>query len=143
MFRQIDWLFFDIGSTLIDESKANAYRVLDAIEGTDISYEQAYAQVVQLAKQNIARPLKYLGLPVTPWHSEDEAVYPQAAECPAGLHERYKIGIIANQNPGTADRMKKYGLSQHLDLVIASAEEGIETPDYCVNDLTELFELLI
>lgn len=129
MFKEIEWLFFDVGSTLVDESRANKHRILDAIEGMGITYEQAYTQAVRLAKQNIPHPLKCLGLPITPWHSEDEAVYPQAAECLAQLHKQYKIGIIANQNPGTAARMKEYGLSQHLDLMIASAEEGIEKPD--------------
>lgn len=129
MFTQIEWLFFDVGSTLVDEGKANEHRIWDAIAGTDLSYEQTYARAVQLAKQNIAHPLKCLGLPLTPWHSEDEAVYPQAAECLAALHKAYRIGIIANQSPGTAARMKQYGLSQHLDLIIASAEEGLEKPD--------------
>lgn len=135
MFKQIEWLFFDVGSTLVDESKANAHRILDAIAGTDLSYEQTYAQAVELAKQNIAHPLKRLGLPITPWHSEDEAPYPQAAGCLAGLHKKYKIGIIANQNPGTAERMKMYGLFQYLDFVIASAEEGVAKPDLRIFEL--------
>jgi len=135
MFKQIEWLFFDVGSTLVDESKANEHRILDAIDGTDIPYEQAYAQAVQLARQNIAHPLKCLGLPITPWHSEDEIIYPQAAECLAGLHKRYKIGIIANQTPGTADRMKMYGIFQYLDLIIASAEEGVEKPELRIFEL--------
>lgn len=129
MFGEIEWLFFDVGSTLVDESRANEHRIWDAIAGTDISYERAYARAAQLAAQNIAHPLKHLGLPVTPWHSEDEIVYPQAADCLAALHGKYKIGIIANQNPGTAARMKRYGLSRYLDLIIASAEEGLEKPD--------------
>ncbi len=135
MFKQIAWLFFDVGSTLVDESKANEHRILDAIVGTDISFEQAYAQAVQLARQNIAHPLKCLGLPITPWHSEDEIIYPHAVECLARLHKRYKIGIIANQEPGTAERMKRYGLFQYLDLIIASAEEGVEKPDLRIFEL--------
>lgn len=129
MLQQLAWLFFDVGSTLVDESKANEHRILDAINGTDISYEEAYAKAVLLAKQNIAYPLKCLGLPLTPWHSEDETVYPEALECLAVLHRQYKIGIIANQIPGTATRMKQYGLSPYLDLIVASAEEGIAKPD--------------
>lgn len=135
MFQKIKWLFFDVGSTLVDERRANEHRILDAIRGTDISYQQAYARAVQLAKQNIAHPLKCLGLPLTPWHSEDEVLYPQALECLAGLHRKYKIGIIANQNPGTAARMNAYGLSPYLDLIIASAEEGIEKPDIRIFEL--------
>jgi hypothetical protein len=34
------WLFFDLGSTLIDETKAYEHRIYDAIEGTDITFEQ-------------------------------------------------------------------------------------------------------
>ena len=120
MLKQVDWLFFDVGSTLVDESRANEHRILDAIKGTIITYDQAYTQAVQLAKQKNAHPLKALGLPLTPWHSEDERVYPQAANCLAELHKKYKIGVIANQIPGTADRMKSYGLYPYLDLIIAS-----------------------
>ena len=129
MLKQVDWLFFDVGSTLVDESRANEHRILDAIKGTIITYDQAYSQAVQLAKQKNVHPLKALGLPLTPWHSEDERVYPQAANCLAELHKKYKIGVIANQIPGTADRMKSYGLYPYLDLIIASAEEGVEKPD--------------
>lgn len=129
MFKQIEWLFFDVGSTLVDESRANEHRILDAIKGTIITYDQAYAQAVQLAKQKNAHPIKALGLPLTPWHSEDEAIYPHAVNCLAELHKNYKLGIIANQVKGTAGRMKEYGLYPYLDLIIASAEEGIEKPD--------------
>lgn len=139
MFKQIEWLFFDVGTTLVDESRAKVHRILDAIEGTDISYEQVYTQAAQLAKQGNAESLKSvlksLGLPITPWHREDEVVYPDADECLARLHRRYRIGVIANQSPGTAGRMNQYGLSQHLDLVIASAEEGIAKPDLRIFEL--------
>lgn len=125
----IQWLFFDIGSTLVDESKACAHRLEDAIAGTDISYEEAYSRAVALAKQNCAQPIKALGLPITPWHSEDEAALPQAAQVLSELHKIYKIGIIANQPLGTADRLKAFGLSEHLDLLVSSAEEGAAKPD--------------
>ena len=129
MLKQIEWLFFDVGSTLVDESRANEHRILDAIKNTNVTYNQAYTRAVQLAKQKNAHPLKALGLPLTPWHSEDETLYPQAVKCLAELHAKYKIGIIANQIPGTADRMKAYGLFPLLDLIIASAEEGVAKPD--------------
>ncbi|MGM9935894.1 MAG: HAD family hydrolase, partial [Candidatus Ornithomonoglobus sp.] len=107
--KNIEWIFFDIGSTLVDETKAYEHRLKDAIAGTDISYEQAYKKVVEIAKRNNAEPIKALGLPLTPWHSEDEFVYPQSKKCLMTLHKKYKIGIIANQALGTAERLKKYG----------------------------------
>lgn len=129
MLGNIMWLFFDVGSTLVDESRANAHRLLDAIKGTELSYEQAYARAVRLAKEKHAHPLKARGLPLTPWHSEDETVYPEAEGCLAALRGSYKLGIIANQAPGTAERMREYGLSPYLDLIVASAEMGLEKPD--------------
>ncbi len=129
MLKQAEWLFFDIGSTLVDERKANEHRLRDAIAGTGISYEQAYARAVELAENHIAHPFKCLGLPLTPWHSEDEALYPWTAECLRMLHERYKTGVIANQIPGTAERMRAYGISLYLDIIVASAEENVEKPD--------------
>ncbi len=75
MFKQIEWLFFDVGSTLVDESRANEHRILEAIQGTSITYQQAYLMAVQLAKQKNAHPLKALkalGLPLTPWHGRSD-----------------------------------------------------------------------
>lgn len=127
--KNIKWIFFDIGSTLVDESKAYEHRLKDAIAETDISYEQAYNKVVEIAKQNNAEPIKALGLPLTPWHSEYEIINPKAEDCLKLLHKKYKIGIIANQPPGTAERLKKYGIYEYIDLVISSAEENIAKPD--------------
>lgn len=44
MIGNIEWLFFDVGSTLIDERYANEHRLRDAIRGTDISYDEALAR---------------------------------------------------------------------------------------------------
>ncbi len=125
----VEWLFFDVGSTLVDESESYNHRIRDAIAGTDISFEQAYQQVVYFAKHHYAEPIKRLGLPLTPWHSEDEFVDPCAESCLRILHQNYKLGIIANQPRGTSERMTKYGLGKHLDLIISSAEENIAKPD--------------
>lgn len=45
------------------------------------------------------------------------------------IKKKYKIGIIANQPFGTVERLEKHGILQHIDLVIASAEEGVAKPD--------------
>ena len=41
----------------------------------------------------------------------------------------YKIGIIANQSAGTAQRLEKWGLLKYISLVLSSAEEGIAKPE--------------
>ena len=130
--KNIKWLFFDIGSTLIDESIAYRKRIERTIADTDISYDEFYRKMVEISKQNqdaYNSAVAVYGLNKAPWNSDDEVVYPEAEECLRELSKRYKIGIIANQNPGSRERLEKMGLLEYLDLVIASAEEGVAKPD--------------
>ena len=41
----------------------------------------------------------------------------------------YKLGIIANQKLGTAERLENWGLLQYFDVIAASAEVGYAKPD--------------
>lgn len=128
----IKWIFFDVGSTLVDESAAYAHRLQDIADAAGVSYESVRETAMKFYRQNKKGDLettKSLGVPLTKWHGEDEVLYADAAECLKALSGRYKIGIIANQNPGTKDRLEKFGILQYIDLVIASAEEGVAKPD--------------
>lgn len=40
MNNEIRWIFFDVGTTLVDETKAYNHRIKDTIAGTYISFEQ-------------------------------------------------------------------------------------------------------
>lgn len=129
---KLKWLFFDMGSTLIDESVAIEHRIREVIEETDITYEQFLEKKVFFAKQNKPadlETLKYFGLTKTPWHKEDERLYPEAASCLERLHKHYKIGIIANQSAGSEERLERFGILKYIDLLVASAEEGVAKPD--------------
>ena len=39
------------------------------------------------------------------------------------------MGIIANQPPGSAQRLARFGLRDCFDVICASAEEGVDKPD--------------
>lgn len=127
------WIFFDVGSTLVDETEAYDHRVRDMIAGTNITFEEFDDVRIALAKQGFdgnAAAVKYFGLTKTPWHSEDEVPYADAQSTLAALrHNGYKLGIIANQNPGTANRLTHWGLRQYFDVIAASAELGCAKPD--------------
>ena len=130
--KNIKWLFFDIGSTLVDESIAYRKRIERTIADTDISYDEFYRKMVGISKQKenaYNSAVAGYGLNRAAWNSDDEVVYPDAEECLKELSKRYKIGIIANQNPGSRERLEKMGLLEYLDLVIASAEEGVAKPE--------------
>ena len=43
MFTNIKWIFFDLGSTLIDETGADSRRIKEMVSGTDIT-EEAYRE---------------------------------------------------------------------------------------------------
>lgn len=132
MFTNINWLFFDEGSTLIDEQIAYKHRLQDIAEAANTTYQKVYDTAIQFYKQNKKGDLetaKQFGVPLPKWHTEDEILYPDAAQCLQTLSRKYKIGIIANQELGTKDRLQQQGILQYIDLVIASAEEGIAKPD--------------
>lgn len=130
--KSITWIFFYIGSTLVDESKAYEHRIKDTIQNTDTAYEQFCNLMTDFAKQGkngYIEAAKELNLKTTKWHSEDEIINPKAEDCLKLLHKKYKIGVIANQPLGTAERLKKYGIYEYIDLVISSAEENVAKPD--------------
>ena len=127
------WLFFNVGITLIDETKAFDHRIRDAIAGTDVTFEQFNEKRKFFAMQNFRGDLEaieYFGLTRTPWHKEDEYPYPEAAGVLEYLHGKgYKLGVIANQSLGTEDRLKNWGLLKYISVVASSAELGVSKPD--------------
>ena len=132
MINTIKWIFFDIGSTLIDESVAYRKRIERTIAGTNVTYDDFYNKMVEISKYNQSgynKALEEYGLKTVPWNSDDEFVYPETENCLSELSKHYKIGIIANQNLGSEERLEKLGLLKHIDLVISSAEEGVAKPD--------------
>ncbi len=136
---RIKWLFFDIGSTLVDETEAYKHRIREMLQNTSVSFEEFDRMRVHFAKQGLNgdnEAIEYFGLSKTPWHSEDEIPYADAASTLKELKLRgYRIGIIANQVPGSAARLDAWGLLEYIDVVAASAELGAAKPDKAIFEL--------
>ena len=49
----IKWIFFDVGSTLVDETEAYDHRVRDIIAGTDITFQEFDDMRIALAHQGL------------------------------------------------------------------------------------------
>ena len=130
------WLFFDIGSTLVDETGAYHHRITEMIRNTSVSFEEFDRMRIHFAKQGLngdAEAIRHFGLTKTSWHSEDEVPYDDAAASLKELKLRgYHIGIIANQAAGSADRLAAWGLLEYIDVVAASAELGVSKPDRAI-----------
>jgi len=131
--NEIRWIFFDIGSTLVDEEEAYKHRIRDMIRGTPVTFEQFWDKRIQFAKEGYngdQKAIEYFGLNKTPWHSEDEVPFDDCEETIRALCDRgYQLGIIANQKPGAKDRLDAWGLGQYFSVIASSAELGVSKPD--------------
>jgi len=129
----VRWIFFDVGSTLVDETEAYDHRVREMIENTDITFSEFDDKRIELAKLGFdgnSKAIEYFGLKKTPWHSEDEVPFDDASDTLVYLKSRgYKLGIIANQVEGTAQRLEAFGMLKYFDVLATSAELGVAKPD--------------
>ena len=133
MKTNIQWLFFDIGSTLVDETLCYEDRYRRITAGTSVSYEEFHEKVIYYSRLNCKgdhRAAQEYGLTLPKWNSDLESLYPNVNLVLDALKSKgYKLGIIANQAPGTKERLERYGILHFFDVVVASAEEGVSKPD--------------
>ncbi len=132
MFKEIKWLFFDVGSTIMNEQIAYEHRLRDIADSANISFEKVYEMAMayyKLNKKGDLEAAKELGVALPKWYKEDEFLYEDAIQCFEALSKKYKIGIIANQSLGTEERLGNQGILKYINLVVASAEEGVAKPD--------------
>jgi putative hydrolase of the HAD superfamily len=131
--KSLHWVFFDVGSTLVDEEAAYRHRARDMIRGTAVTLEQYYEKRVQFAKAGFngdQRAIEYFGLTKTPWHSEDEVPFADCAQTLQTLRDAgYQLGVIANQEPGARERLDAWGLGRFFSVIAVSAEMGVAKPD--------------
>ena len=132
LMNKIKWIFFDIGSTLVDESAVYENRIKEITQGNNIDRNEFVAKVIERAQTSpkpIVSAAEDYGVKVPAWRHDLEALYPDTKEVLQRLSQKYKIGIIANQDFGTEQRLTDFNVYQYINLVIASAEEGVAKPD--------------
>ncbi len=131
--NQNQWLFFDIGSTLVDEQAAYDHRIMDMITGTNLTFAEVHAKRVELAQQGLdgnSAIISYYGLKKTPWHGEDETLFADARIVLDELVSRgYRLAILANQAPGVAQRLATWGISGYFTVIASSSEMGVAKPN--------------
>ena len=143
----IDWIFFDLGWTLVDETEAHRAR-LDSTQhylaefgrvhsvdelmqmceraATDFALSPFRGMLARLnlSEERVATILSSLHYP-----KDYEVLYAGVHEVLAKLSEHFKIGIIANQSNGTENRLTRWGIRSYFSSVLASAELGLAKPD--------------
>lgn len=130
--QNIKWLFFDLGSTLINETECIKKRCDVIIESNNIDREEFYNKIKECAKTDsyaIKTVAMYYDVEIPRWFGELEKLYPNVEKVLKRLSYKYKLGIIANQVAGTQKRIDNWGIGKYFDVVITSAEIGYSKPD--------------
>ena len=131
--KNINWIFFDLGSTIIDETKADLRRIQEMTAGTDVTIEAYCRKRLEFFCQGLSgdkEAAAFFDLKKTPWHNEDETLFPDAIPTLTKLkHQGFKLGIIANQKPGMRERLKNWDILKYFDMLAISSELGMEKPD--------------
>ncbi|MGT2711226.1 HAD family hydrolase [Streptococcus oriscaviae] len=134
------WLFFDIGSTLVDESDS----LNDFIDWCVEKLNKEGVLVSKIDYQdillNIARrggdPLRETWASFSPpqlerpkWPHDKEALFPSVKSVLKILGKKYRLGIIANQGKDLRYRLEQFGILDGFEVIVCSAELDLYKPD--------------
>ena len=127
----LKWLFFDLGSTLLNESESVRLRIETTALQNGLDPAAFEAMLAEAARKHPYALQMELpgGIAWEPWPKRPDPLYPGVPEMLAALRGTYKLGIIANQSPGTQDRLRAWGIAQYFDVIASSAEKGCKKPD--------------
>ncbi len=126
------WAFFDLGSTLVDESECERVRIRNTVSGSSVSaeaFDRAFRRFCAQNQNGYASALEYFHLPKAPWPDELEKLYPGVPEMLENLSKRYALGIIANQKAGLEARLNRFGIRTFFRIIVGSGDVGAAKPD--------------
>lgn len=147
--QDIEWLFFDMGGTFVDESAAWEDRIRHTVAANDIPIlvdgtltygtndtarkaERFREEMQRAAADNLPEyptALQKFGIRYKePWSFEHERLYEGTEEVLQRLHERYRIGVIANQPENARERLEQFGVLKYFDHLTISGEIGYSKP---------------
>ena len=145
--KDVKWLFFDVGYTLVNEDEVWLHRIkkqlgMNKLSGSpDVSGDELFqalkdaTAVYQPDYRSLCKRYGFTEFAL--FDGSYEKPYEEAAMVLSALKERYHLGILANQSPELSERLKKYDLFSFFDLIISSADVGLEKPD------PEIFKLAL
>jgi len=138
----IKWLFFDLGSTLIDETEQEKATAEAISEVLGLSCEDVYDTMVEMSvayKNPAVETLRILNgsdeqLNLIKesgkyYPSELERIFPGVVDMLKELSGRYKLGVIANQGAGMELRLKNHGIHEFFSIFAGSGDVGVSKPD--------------
>ena len=132
----IEWLFFDLGNTLYDETHAEYERIVSLIEASkrNIDPSDFIAQMRLGASLYAPSPFAYarnhFGIEENyPYSGEKEVLFDGVIDVLKQLSACYKLGILANQPSSTLERLKRDGIYSYFDICLLSETEKLFKPE--------------
>lgn len=135
----IEWIFFDLGSTLLDEEAAYGYYIdkcVKKLESLDIevSSDSYKKKMVEYAHKSLdpirATWQSFASTEPRPlWTNEGVSLYPETIDALEKLSQNYQLGIIANQSATVRALLEEWGVESYFQLIILSEEVGLSKPD--------------
>ena len=137
----IKWIFFDLGHTLINEDFSQRKRIENAVDylkekGVNVSFNEFYSLVCKASREykspfvTAFNQLYDAGNHVfVPYPAEFEILYDDTEAVLKELTKKYKLAVIANQSKGTNERLKKFGIYDYFNFILASSDVGYSKPD--------------
>lgn len=122
------WIFFDLGSTLLDESGRVDERIRETAKGLQTDPAIFRNQLERIAKTHPYAIHMELpnGASWSPWPKRLDPLYPDAVSVLEVLYKKYPLGVIANHGKDTA---KQLGIDKYFTVYAASASVGWKKPD--------------
>ena len=137
--RGIRAVVFDVGETLVDETRAWSLwadhlgvprLTLFSVLGATIAAGEHHQDPMRLFRPHIDIDAESAALIATgrSWHAAREDLYPDALPCLQALRDLgYRLGVAANQPAEVAEMIRSIGVE--LDLVGMSAAWRLHKPD--------------
>lgn len=136
----MDWLFFDIGSTLVDESLAlddfiNRCILVLNKEGIVVSKEEYCNLIYCIAAKGgdaIREAWQYFApsfLERPKWSHYLERLYPDVKSLLQQLSQNFHLAVIANQDKNLKKRLEIFGILDEFEILVSSTEVGLYKPD--------------
>ncbi len=137
--KKIKWIFFDMGSTLLNEDYEHQDRARVIVEEINKSretkvtleeFEEKMKEYGAEGKHFIYEAARYYGIKEVPKYRPGcEVLYEGVRELLDALSSRYKLGIIASQPGGSIKRLQAHGILKYFDMCFSSSEIGLDKPD--------------
>ena len=131
-----EWIFFDLGSTLVDETVCLECRLRETLTGQPAPVQSGLLQELRrgysVNRDGYRQAIQAYGLPKAPWRGDREYLYPETAQVLRSLERKYCLGVIANQEKGARERLTTWGIADCFRVLALSWEVGISKPDISI-----------